>query len=916
METEPSMAETLPAETLSVETVPAETEAAQTLPEQTEVSEETVPTTQAPTEETLPPETEPTLPPETEPALPPETVPEPMSTLPAETIPEEPERIPVISISQARSLPAGTAGVCLEGTVVYAQDTLAILQDETGSIRLRFDSDPGTYPGEQLLVTGSCGADCLMAEDFTVLGTGELPWVPGTLLDAPDALRVCIRGAVLGESTLTQQGFTLEVEADSTLPAGSRVDAWGVLLNGIFYADRLQRSEVPEASETPPDSRKLYFGQLHAHSDVQTPGGTPAEIFSAAAALGDLDFFAITDHSDSLDNASFGSVGIDGSSISTAWASGKAAAAAVTSEDFVGIYSYEMSWPESALLGHISTFGTPGWQSHTQPGFETLESYGSALAAVPESVSQINHPSLFYGNFQMLSGCTPQLDQVLHLLELGDFGDPAPIDYYSKALDKGWHLAPARNPGKEAGITAWEQPVRTVVLADALTETALYEAIRSYRVYATEDPDLSIRYQLNGAELGSILGPQENLTVSLSVSDPTDGALGLAEVVADGGRTIASQSLEGIGQLTLSVPTGYTYYYIRFTQPDGNTAVTAPVWVDSYEDMGIRSFTASQTDPVQEREVTAALELYNQEAVPFLLESLEFYEGETLLSRTERPGTVHPMQSLTYRFPYTRQEPGTVTLRVVVTGTAEGHRRSYELSLILRFQPKQLAVSTIAQVRGSLPGQAFRISGYLTSGSSNLYNTFRDTLYLQDDTGGIALTGSIPQRMEVGTPLEATGVLRRSGGNLVLELTDYTLPGGTYYRHVPATMSHKTAMDYASHGGELLQIEGTVVSLTKTADGKGISRLTLKDIRGDLASVIIEDNIRSASYGINDLASRVKKGRTVRVMGLLHMDEFEKPVLRVRNCEEVVYVPAVPDFSNPRTGDILAWLVNRLFPRH
>ena len=138
----------------------------------------------------------------------------------------------------------------------------------------------------------------------------------------------------------------------------------------------------------------------------------------------------------------------------------------------------------------------------------------------------------------------------------------------------------------------------------------------------------------------------------------------------------------------------------------------------------------------------------------------------------------------------------------------------------------------------------------------------------------------------------------------MLEMTDYALPEEDFYRYVPRTMTHAVAMDYAAHGGELLQIVGTVVSLTKTADGGGISRLTLKDIQGDLATVVIEDYIGSGAYGTNDLASQIRKGRTVRAMGLLHVDEYGTTVLRVRNCEEVVYVPPVADYSNPKTGDM------------
>ena len=159
--------------------------------------------------------------------------------------------------------------------------------------------------------------------------------------------------------------------------------------------------------------------------------------------------------------------------------------------------------------------------------------------------------------------------------------------------------------------------------------------------------------------------------------------------------------------------------------------------------------------------------------------------------------------------------------------------------------------------------------------------------------------------------MEIEGILRSVGGNLTLAMTDHEILEEDCYRYVPRTMAHETAMNYASHGGELLQVEGHVVSVTRTPDGKGVARFTIRDIVGDLATVIIEDGIGSGAYGTNELASEVKTKRTVRAMGLLHIDEYGQTVLRVRNCDEVVYVPPRKDPTNPKTGDWLAWFFSR-----
>ena len=123
------------------------------------------------------------------------------------------------------------------------------------------------------------------------------------------------------------------------------------------------------------------------------------------------------------------------------------------------------------------------------------------------------------------------------------------------------------------------------------------------------------------------------------------------------------------------------------------------------------------------------------------------------------------------------------------------------------------------------------------------------------------------------------------------------------YRYVPAVLSCKAVSEYQRLGGRLVQVTGTVLSLTTTADGRGISRLTLQDHRGDTAVVVIDREIRSGAYGTNRLASQIRVGRAVRAVGIVHREASGEVVLRVRNCDEVVYVPPIPDPTNYQTGD-------------
>lgn len=219
---------------------------------------------------------------------------------------------------------------------------------------------------------------------------------------------------------------------------------------------------------------------------------------------------------------------------------------------------------------------------------------------------------------------------------------------------------------------------------------------------------------------------------------------------------------------------------------------------------------------------------------------------------------------------------------------------------------------TIDEMRSGGDGEVFRIRGWATSGTSHPGNIFPNTIYLQDDTGGVALVPFTKKDIEVGTPLEAVGQKTFQDGNVVLKIIDYDKKlDEPLYNYTPETTPNKTAMDYEANGGRLMQVEGRVTDVTYSVGGKGVSRITLKDGNGDLAEILIEDNIVSGATEKNDLASQVKKGRTVRAIGILHLESDGTPVLRVRNCDEVVYVPPVPvslgSRRNPRTGDLI-WI--------
>lgn len=997
---------------------------------------------------------------------------------------------------------------------------------------------------------------------------------PGEAVKTSPKVIVSPEGGEIGageEITLTCEGESAEiyyaVSADGvnyqpdmpyTAPICFEKGFAAAYLKAYSKAEGCEPGEVTQAVFTEkfiPDWN-VYFGQLHAHTNLSDGTGSVEEAFDHASKVENLDFFAVTDHSDSFDNADAGVIDTDGTSISAGWAAGKQAAASVTNEDFVGLFGFEMTWPEDKQLGHISTFNTPGWQTRDQEDFENvptaLENYYKALTTVPGSVSQFNHPDTIHGDFERFDHYSPEYDEAISLLEIAGEDGAVDCEYYHLALDKGWHVAPTNNQNNHNGQWGDASSARTVILAETLTEEALYDAMKNRRVYATQDSDLTVYYTLNGAVMGSILPKSEEAEITVFLSDPTDAAVGKVEVIADGGVVLDSADVGTPAQvLELSVSGGHGYYYLRITQPDGDVAVTAPVWMDGYDDIGIESFTSDTLTPVRDEEIKLTVELYNDEPVDFLVESLKLYADDTLVETVSDPGTAAGMGTLSHTFSYAHREYGMTEFRVEAVGSVNGESRTYDKTLSLSFrvptQVKYIAVDashgnsgtgklnrlaeiaarnsisvkkfetelpensdlllitapleafdeafvekvrtfaesggtvilcgqadigdlsglhtsgelnrlleamgatvrlnddtawdeennsgtpdavsanvfnpdggltkalkpkqtytqragctvnpgsgtwlvkgrstthgvdadgdgqdtgkdavllaaeelpgggkvyvsgglfledsamkepdnvwksvsgnlaiweallkieraacpelvTIGEMRSGKDEEVYHIRGWATSGTSRPGNSFPDTIYLQDDTGGVALVPFTEDKIQVGTPIEAVGQKKISGGNVVLKIIDCEVLTEPLYNYTPETTPNKTAMDYEANGGRLMQVEGRVTDVTYTDDRKVVSRITLKDGNGDLAEILIEDDIVSGADGVNDLASRVKKGRTVRAIGILHLDGDGTPVLRVRNCDEVVYVPPVPvslgSRRNPRTGDLI-WI--------
>ncbi|MFA9465124.1 MAG: CehA/McbA family metallohydrolase [Velocimicrobium sp.] len=480
-------------------------------------------------------------------------------------------------------------------------------------------------------------------------------------------------------------------------------------------------SETKSASFTQRISSEynVYFGQVHAHTNISDGAGTIETAFDYAKNTAEhIDFLAITDHSNMIgnlnDTATDGiNVTIKDAANNEEWVKGHKIADEYTDDSFVGIYGYEMTWSGGAP-GHMNTFNTDGFLSRNQDGFKngsasSLPNYYTQLKTVTDSISQFNHPGTTFGDFYDFGYYDSEVDQLITLIEVGN-GEGAigssgyfpSYEYYTRALDKGWHVAPTNNQDNHKGKWGDANTARTVILADTLTRDSIYDALRNMRTYATEDNDLEIQYTLNNSVMGTILDEKpDDVSIDVKLKDPTDSKIGKVEVIVNGGLSVATQDVTASqGTVDFELEPSYSYYYIRVTEADGDIAVTAPVWISEVESVGISRIDTTTSLAVKGEAVDITTTLYNNEHNDFNVDSIVYSVNDKVihtvdLTKETAMSIVKFGKTPSYTFDYTHDGLGSTNINVTVTGTINGVQKVYKDVLKLNYVDPSMITKVI-----------------------------------------------------------------------------------------------------------------------------------------------------------------------------------------------------------------------------
>ena len=416
---------------------------------------------------------------------------------------------------------------------------------------------------------------------------------------------------------------------------------------------------------------QLYFGQLHSHTQYSDGAGSLESALSYVKNLPDsanVQFVAFTDHSNYFDKS--GAANPEGAlydmSLATpysqeTWNSYRSAVAAFNEANagsLVALAGFEMTW--SGGPGHINTFNTPGIVSRNNTTLNNKTDYAGmrayyALLSQQEgadSLSQFNHPGNTFGTFGDFAFWDPVIDSRMYMVEAGNGegqigagGYYPSYEYYTMALDKGWHLAPTNNQDNHKGRWGNANDARDVILTDDFSEEGIYDALRAMRMYATEDKNLEIGYTVNGMLLGSSLTEvPEKLDIHVTVNDPdVSDSISKVEVIVNSGKTAYTwddPAVLATGDLSVTLDPDYSYYYIRVTQGDGDLAVTAPVWVGETLKLGISDVTCGTSTPVTGEKMTVTTTLFNSESTDARIKSITYAVGSQVLASATDAGTV------------------------------------------------------------------------------------------------------------------------------------------------------------------------------------------------------------------------------------------------------------------------------------
>lgn len=357
-------------------------------------------------------------------------------------------------------------------------------------------------------------------------------------------------------------------------------------------AERPAGSPQPSTSRpsfTPNEVYNVYYGYLHAHSELSDGEGTPDEAYSYARDEGGLDFFSLTDHGELMQLWPW----------ENRWDQLKAAAEAhYAPGEYVTLWGFEWSNP---LLGHMNFLNTEDYTSFLTD-FGLVDAF-AWLAARPEGFGKFNHP----GEYDMLrleffhfTRLFPEVVEQMAGIENWNGNNTFEEYYYNGSWTndysywdvgnrRGWYLGAEGAQDNHSPNWGTRNDMRVGVLATELTREAIIDAYRQRRFFTTEDKNLELDFRSHGFPMGARLDSALERLFEVTACDDSGDIFQEVRLYRNSNQ-IAVQAVDG-NCVAASFSDSFSYpayYYVIVRQTDdqdGNgrpdEAISSPIWFEN-----------------------------------------------------------------------------------------------------------------------------------------------------------------------------------------------------------------------------------------------------------------------------------------------------------------------------------------------
>lgn len=452
------------------------------------------------------------------------------------------------------------------------------------------------------------------------------------------------------------------------------------------YADT---AAEPAADASQTESYNYYFGVPHAHtswSDALNTS-TPADAYEHGKGV-NLDYLFVTDHSNMFNGNEFGEYDAEKNEFAekegSEWTLTRQLAEAATTESFLAGRGFEMTSSASnggENYGHINVYNTDTYVEAAST-MQKLSDFYDWLDRTDGAIAYFNHPNRPESSFEYLN-YVEKVDDNIQMIEVGNGSMGSNYleseEYYYKALDYGWHLAPTN--GQDNHALNWgDADNLTAVIAEELTEEAFYEAMQARRVYSTETRNLRLEVSANGQMMGSILDVEKggNIHFEIKASDPED-KIEKIEIITNGGKTIAETTLETPAYeaeftTDITVGAGKNWYVVKVTHEGGREGIGSANYAHvSNEDIKLANLNIASEFVTLNSETEVSVQVTNAGTETWTGGAeVNFYYNNELVSSHPVTDSMEPGVLTTVTSRFTPAETGSGEIRAELVCAAEG----------------------------------------------------------------------------------------------------------------------------------------------------------------------------------------------------------------------------------------------------